>query len=426
MCAPDAAEVAAASRRPSFDAASPGDTYEVTHTVAEEDVAKFRDLSGDTNPLHWDAEYARSTGYRDRVVYGGLAMAYISRLLGTHFPGPGVVWLSQELRFLEPLYVGDRIIVRARVERKSVALRTVTIAVQIAKQSHTTAAVSGDVVLEMGREVRHGGASPLLACGRAMLSVSGTYASGQSESRVAVITGGARGIGAAIAERLADHGIRVIVGYRANRPAADAVVDRIRRSGGNALAVQADVTARQVDALCRCAEEEFGPVTIVVNNAGPAIARRAVAEVTADDLRATFDAYAVSALELVQAALPRMREAAFGRIVNIVTTAAAGAPPPGWAAYVAAKSALISLSRSWATELACFGITSNVVSPSLVNTDRWSELPEAQLRAAALRNPTKRLTTPADVAHTVAYLVSPEAQQVNGAHITVSGGETML
>jgi 3-oxoacyl-[acyl-carrier protein] reductase len=243
---------------------------------------------------------------------------------------------------------------------------------------------------------------------------------------VAVVTGGGRGIGAAVAQALGGKGARVVVNYRQRSEQADAVVAAIAGAGGEAAAVQADVsTPRGAAALAEAALARFGHVDILVSNATPPIDRTPLLELEWEQVDRYWQTYVQSTFSLMQALVPSMRERGFGRIVNVLTTAIWGAPPAGTAGYVAAKSGLWGLAKAMAVELAPFGITVNAVSPSAVMTEQWDETAESRRRALSLRIPAQRLATAEEVAATVVYLASNEAAYVTGANFPVAGGEVM-
>jgi 3-oxoacyl-[acyl-carrier protein] reductase len=380
-----------------------GELARWSHRISDEDVDAFAALSGDDNPLHLDDDFARRHGFRSRVVHGMLLSAWLSRMLGTTLPGPGVLWLAQDSRFLAPAYVGDEITIEVRIKHCSPALRTLVLDTTIRNQREET-----------------------LMSGEAKTMMLATPAAVQWNEMVAVVTGASRGIGAAVARGLGARGAKVVVNYHASAAAADEVVRAITASGGEAIAVQADVE-REEDArrLSDAALEAYGRMDVVVSNATPPIERKPFEELSWAEVDRYWRAYVQSAFLIAQRALPGMKERGFGRFVNILTTAAVGKPPPNVAGYVAAKSALWGLTRSMAVELAPHGITVNAISPSAVMTDQWAGESERRRRALALSVPAQRLASPDDVAATALFLIGPEGGYLTGANLPVAGGEVM-
>ena len=239
---------------------------------------------------------------------------------------------------------------------------------------------------------------------------------------VALVTGASRGIGAAVARRLAAEGRPVAVNYLRGREGADSVVARIRDAGGVAEAFGADVVDEDgVSSLFARVATTLGPVTAVVANAtGPQ------PEVGVDDLswRAHLDQlefFVKSPTLLVQAALAGMRSAGGGRVVLIGSDMADRATP-GMSAYVAAKNAQAGLTRVWAKELGPDGITVNLVQPGWIPVERHAGI---STDAYVADVPLRRMGTPDDVAAMVAHLVSDAGGFVTGQRITVNGGHTI-
>src|SRR3984885_14952530 len=188
-------------------------------------------------------------------------------------------------------------------------------------------------------------------------------------NRVALVTGGSRGIGRAIALSLANAGAAVAVNYHEREPLAAAVVESMRQRGRRAIAVGADVSSRQaVEAMVRRVEAELGSIDILINNAGVATVR-GLDDLTEDDFDCTIAINLKSAFLCTSAVLPGMRASRWGRIVNISSVAARGGGAIG-VHYNASKAGLEGLTRGYASRLAAEGVTVNAVAPGLIDTER--------------------------------------------------------
>jgi 3-oxoacyl-[acyl-carrier protein] reductase len=200
--------------------------------------------------------------------------------------------------------------------------------------------------------------------------------SGSLDGRTALVTGGARGIGRAIALALAESGTDVAVNYRERSSDAEAVAQAVRKMGRKATAVQADVSySSAVKRLMEAIGAELGPVGILVNNAGLAL-QRSLDDLTEAEFDLTIAVNLKSAFLCTQAVLPAMRKQRWGRIVNISSGAARGGGIVG-VHYNASKAGLEGLTRGYAARLVKEGITVNAVSPSLIATDMLAALPDA-------------------------------------------------
>jgi 3-oxoacyl-[acyl-carrier protein] reductase len=243
------------------------------------------------------------------------------------------------------------------------------------------------------------------------------------EGKAALVTGSARGIGAAIVERLAADGAAVAVNYSRSVNEAEGVADRIRRAGGRAIVIEADVGEwSQAKALVEQTVKAFGRFDILVNNAA-AIGFQPVEQVDDAQLRRQLAVNVKGPIATMQAAAPHFPEAG-GRVINI-TSLVQHYPLPGNTVYAATKGAIDAMTRVWAVELGPRGVTVNAVGPGLTDTDAVKEhLPEATRKALVERTPLGRIGMPSDIADVVAFLASPDARWVTGHVLLASGGFT--
>jgi 3-oxoacyl-[acyl-carrier protein] reductase len=237
----------------------------------------------------------------------------------------------------------------------------------------------------------------------------------------ALVTGASRGLGAAIARRLAADGWPVAVNYRSDAAGAAKVVDDIVAAGGRAAAYRADVTD---EASVRAMVAAIGDVQVVVANATGPQPAAAAADVTWRQHLDQLEFFVKSPTLLLQAVLPAMRARGTGRFIHIGSDMFERALP-GMSAYNAAKGAQIGLARTWARELGPDGITVNVVAPGWVPVERHGEITEEMSAGYVAEVPLGRLGTPADIADVVAFLASDAARFVTGERITVNGGHTI-
>jgi 3-oxoacyl-[acyl-carrier protein] reductase len=249
--------------------------------------------------------------------------------------------------------------------------------------------------------------------------------------QVVLVTGASRGIGAAIARAFAAEQATVAVNYLRNAEAAAQVVEDCKRAGGDAFALQGDVTQPEVAAtLVQQVVDEAGRIDVLVNNAFRSYAfdpeqRSSFADMHWADYQAQFDGSVGAAFHLCQAVLPHFRRRAQGSIVNIVSNLVENPVVP-YHDYTTAKSALVGFSRNLASELGPFGIRVNCVAPGLVYPTEGSSGTRAQFRETLMANtPLRRLARPEDVAGPVLFLASPWSGFVTGQVLFVDGGMVM-
>ena len=240
-------------------------------------------------------------------------------------------------------------------------------------------------------------------------------------NRVAVVTGGTRGIGRGIALGLARQGARIALVYRANKAAAQMALRELQAVGADCVAVETNVAEpARAEQLIKTVADRYGRIDILVNNVGD-FRWGTLAESSVEEWRSIFDSNVTTVFYMCRAAIPMMRKGRWGRIINLGAVGAERAfGQAKISAYAAAKAAVVAMSRSLALEEAKNGITVNVVNPSSID-EKDLTLEEARKLKDA-RYPIGRPPTVDDVAAAVAFFASEEAEYVTGQVVNVSGG----
>lgn len=391
-----------------FESIEVGETAELIHRVTAEDVRRFVELTGDDNPLHIDAAYAGQTRFHDIVAHGMLGASFVSTIIGKYLPGPGALWLSQTFEFVAPTRIGDELTVSAEVLDKIPSQRLLDVAVRVRNQN------GQDVIQGRGRV-------------QVLEPLDDEVYSPPVAAPVAIVTGGSRGIGAAICQRLAAAGFSVVVNYRSDRGGAEAVVGEITAAGGKALACQADVgSPTDLKRLVSETRARFGDATVLVNNATGHLATKTFEDSTQGDFEEALRINLHAALAAVREVIPGFRRAGKGSVVNLGSVTCDSTPAKQMCAYTTAKAALVAATKCLATEYGHENIRFNVVSPGFTNTRLVAGLSERARLLTKAQTPLGRLAEPDQIAAAVAFLAGDESSHITGEVLRVNGGLVML
>ena len=244
--------------------------------------------------------------------------------------------------------------------------------------------------------------------------------------KVALVTGASRGLGAVIARELAEAGWAVAVNYANDTRGADAVVDAIRQRGGQAYAAKFSVIDKpQLTDGLNAIREALGPVDLIVNKATRPQPQMPQMEKSWQTHLDQLQFFVKAPLELLQAVLPDWRARKSGRVINIGSEVAE-LGNPYFGNYASAKGAMLSMTRSWARELAPEGITVNLIAPGWIPVERHAGASQQTIDGDLAQTPLRQFGTPEDVAHMVAFLASSKADFLTGQKFAVNGGRTLL
>ena len=244
------------------------------------------------------------------------------------------------------------------------------------------------------------------------------------EGKVALVTGGSRGIGKAICTRLAKEGARVIFTYGSNEAAAKETLELLKREGNNASCMRFDVgNSGECSDAVKVIAKEHGSLDILINNAGVAL-DNLIMRYKDEDLLKIFQTNVFGSFYLTRAAVRPMMKGKFGRVI-MLGSVVGQMGNNGQAAYASTKSALEGLAKSVAKEFGSRGVTANVVAPGFINTDMTEEMTEEMRKTLLSQIATETLGEVEDIADAVAFLSSPRARYITGHVLAVNGGLRM-
>ena len=249
--------------------------------------------------------------------------------------------------------------------------------------------------------------------------------SAELKNRVALVTGASRGLGAAIARKLAACGAKVAVNYFGSPPLAQALVEQIRKSGGVAEAFKADIRdEREVEDLVAKTKKAFGPIDILVINATGPQPFLKIEELTWQACLDQLEFFVKSPMLLMKAVVGSMKERRRGRVINIGSEVFERGVAQ-FSNYVSAKGAQLGLTRSWAMELAPWQITVNLIAPGWIPTERHANDPQTAKDSYASAVPMGRMGEVDDIGNAVAFLASDRARFITGQKLSVNGGNSL-
>lgn len=391
-----------------FDKISVGDKAELSHTLTQNDIEKFVDLTGDDNKLHIDKSYASTTSFKKPVAHGMLGASFISTIIGTKLPGDGALWFSQSLDFILPVRVGDKIKVTAEVIKKVSRTKSIELQTDIYnqnKQKVTTGVAKVKLVEPKEPE-------PNINC--------------QMPPKTALIIGATGGIGSATCRQLAQDGFDIAVHYHSNKSKAQALKDELIALGRKVIIVTGDIeSADAIESMKQQAQRVLENISVVINCATIPVSNIPFSNIDWVDMQSHYDSNIRSAFYLLKAFTPGWTEQKFGKYIGL-TTLYTEQLKSELLGYITAKTALSGFVKALAYELAPKGIRLNLVSPGMVDTALIADVPEKIRLLAAAQTPLRTLASAEDVANTLSFLASNKSNYLTGETIRVNGGQFML
>lgn len=377
-----------------------GTVYKTSFTVKREMVFKFAEFSRDNNPIHVSEEGANEYGFQSPVSHGAILFSEISRIIGTELPGYGALWSDVNINFISPVFWDETVDIEVEVLQSSVSVGIVKLGIKVAKQ---------------GRKILSGTAKVMC-----LNKLNRRMDMPQKESRNALITGGTRGLGLAVAHELLMEGYNVLTVSRKESSELEALKAEFPQKLKSIFCDLSNLPS--VKSMMETVRESFGEVNVVVHAAGPAPDKNMFGRALNEKLDNYTDIYIKSLIEILDTCIPWMKAANYGRIVTIGTSYMFGTPPKSMLPYVIGKEALWGLTKCIAADFGKFGITANMVSPSMMLTDMTSDIPNSVKVAQAALNPINRLAEPEEAAKMIAFICGDGGTFMNGSNIPITGG----
>jgi 3-oxoacyl-[acyl-carrier protein] reductase len=393
-----------------FETIKIGEKAEIIHTISGKDIQDFVELTGDDNKLHVDPSFAAKTVMKKPVAHGMLSASFISTIIGTKLPGDGALWFAQNLEFLLPVRIGDTITVKAEVIRK----------------------IERDKIIELQTDIfnQH---KQKITTGSAKVKIIEPIDTDEQEKRVAqptektaLIIGSTGGIGSAIAVELANQGFDIALHYFLNENKALEIKAVIQSLNRKSTIYKADIRKEdQVKVMVESVIRNFKTIDVLVNCATIKVASIRLKSLEWEDIQAHIDIQIKGIFNLVKNIVPIMEQQKHGKLINLITQAVE-MPNADWIHYITAKAGLSGFSKALAMELAPKGITVNMISPGMTETDLIADIPEKARLLAAAKTPLRRIARPQDIACAVGFLSSENAGFITGETIRINGGQLMV
>ncbi len=377
-----------------------GEKYKTSFTMTKDMVMDFRNFSGDDNPIHVSEDGAYSYGFQNPVCHGAILLSEISRIIGTELPGYGALWSDLNISFMSPVFWNETVDIEIEIIQRSEAVGVAKL--QILVMKGTKKVLSGTAKVMCLNKINRS---------LPMLEIS---------KRCALVTGGSGGVGLEVTKELLKEGYNVAV---LSRKESVEINNLQKDYPGKIRNVLCDLNnLSQLRELIINVNKEFMPINIVIHAASPVPNKISLGSSINGVLDEYFNVYIKSLIEILDVCAAGMKTSKYGRIINIGTSYILGTPPLSMYPYIVGKEALWGLTKSLAADMGRYGITANMVSPSMMITDMTTEISNSVKYAELQKNPMNRLAEVSEVAKTILFLSGEGGSFINGTNIPITGG----
>ena len=374
-------------------------------------IKDFSVFSGDSNPIHLDEKKAKNFGFNKPVAHGAILIAIISKMIGKQIPGPGALWLSQDISWLSPVYVNDFLKLTIKIIHFSKASKILTLRTEAFKDNNLKV-MRGEAKVKINETIKKEKTNTILVKSKKIKKIN--------KKPQILITGGTGELGSKVAKKLIKSGFNLILTYNKNKSKAL----ELRKEFHDKF--KSSCTIMRLD-LSKNYDDDINKLSKLNITALIHCATNRIKEINIKDIdsKLFYEDWVVScksSLDIITQILPNMINNKFGRFIFFGTSAIKDEAPKGWTSYLMNKHSLWGLVRNLSQELASDGITTNMISPSLIDSELTENISDRIKELTALKNPLGRLATGKDVANIVNFLLQEESEYVNGQNLFLTGG----
>ena len=400
-----------------------GDKAEVHHKITEKDINKFINLTGDKNKIHYDKKYANKTYLKKPVAHGMLGASFISTLIGTKLPGDGAIWFSQNLDFLRPVRVNDKIKVKAKVIYKNITNQILKLSI-IVENQFKQSVISGEISVKATDKNYHKERFKIEK--EKKIKKKRKFSFLKSKKQFALVLGSTGGIGEATCIQLAKDGYNIILHYNKNKSKVKKIQNKIKRYKRSSVIIQSNLfSEKSLKKMFLILDSKKIFISTFINCASIDVPNIKFENQIWANFEKHYNLNIKSNLFIIKKLLPNMKKFNNGKIV-LISTQYTEDSKRELSYYITSKSALEGFAKSFAKEYAHLGIRVNIVSPGMTDTNLISNISIKDRMLIAATTPMKRLTYPEDVANAISFLVSEKSKFMTGTTLRVNGGQIML
>jgi 3-oxoacyl-[acyl-carrier protein] reductase len=384
--------------------------------ITEDIFDSFAKLSEDTNPVHFDSTVAKNLGFKAPIVHGMVNAAFISKLIGTKIPGPGSVWLSQTINFIQPVYINDTLDIAGKLVSYSTVQKVSKINIEIKNQN-------GDVVLRGTAVVKKSFDEEKDIEQTIKNAKVFNYANSETKINSYLITGGTGGIGQAVIRKLIHPNNKIHFTFKNDKESAKSLVDEVIGEGGWAKAYYMDLKdSKSISEMFLEIESSGELINGVVHCSATLADYKKFESFNSNELIEKINDDLCGAIQLLHSSVMNFQNLGSGSFVNVSTLYTQSAPPVGMYSYIASKSALESIIDGLAYELGPMGVRFNSVLPGMTQTNFLDKVPEKSKLVTKATTPLRKLGQPFEIANLICFLLAEDSSHITGEKYRISGG----